>query len=1021
VRPLKLTVRAFGAYPVEQILDFRLLGERTLFLIHGATGSGKTTILDAICFALYGVCSTDDRDPKRVRSDHADPSLLTEVIFDFRIGADEYRVYRRPEQHRPKKRGGGVTKTPPEAWLSRRTGIRNEHGDGTILADKWKEVTEAVERLLGFRDDQFRQVVVLPQGKFRDLLVAKSTDRQAILEVLFQTELYRRIEEALKQAAKVLESRIKEAQGNIRFVLEQAQAQSVEELAARMLAASERSSELQQSLNLLEELEKKTQDKLNHGGIILEKLREFEKAERALASLEQQTNLYAGKRSALDKARKAAAILAEEKALTLRVKEAEETDIKLKIAREAAVQARKTLEEAVEKSNRERERQPELERGRNDLIHLESLTDRVKELAEARRKLNVADQDVARTEADVAKARQELDDCLAAGEKNRQISEEVAGIAGQLEVLRLNSQQAEKAFQQRKKLAEVSIEASGLESQLNEAADRAQQTRQELDRALSELNSLELRWIEGQAAILAQRLVPGSPCPVCGSTEHPAAARSAASLPDATSLKKKRKDVERLRTAVESAGQETSDLEKRLSEFRARAAELIEALGDSKDKQPEELEKDCRRLAKELKQAEAAEERLSVLRRESAKLELARSECRERLDHAEKALTDAVTSRRGAGAEFEAKLAGIPENVREISALEHAQRQAHEKINQLTEAWEKAHEEYVRTTKESSRCGAALVAAEDAAAEAGQRVLVQREEFQAVLREHGFADEQEFNAGKLGKNEMARLESEIQKFDDALSAARDRVQRATASAEGLEAPDMESLEVAAVKAKQDLKIAVQASESLRNSIRQMEQLLGRYGNLSGELTKLEERFSIVGRISRVAGGENSDRINFQRFVLAALLDDVLQTASNRLRIMSNSRYTLHRVTGVDDRRLAGGLDLEVQDMYTGTSRPVATLSGGESFLASLSLALGLADVVQTYAGGIHLDTIFVDEGFGSLDPEALDLAFRALVDLQRNGRIVGIISHVPDLKERIDARLEVTSNQRGSKARFVVG
>ncbi len=1021
MRPQRLTVRAFGAYPGEQILDFRQLGHRTLFLIHGATGSGKTTLLDAVCFALYGVCSTDDRDPKRVRSDHADPSVLTEVIFDFRLGDQDYRVYRRPEQERPKKRGGGLTRTPPEAWLARRTGMSDDDGDGALLANKWKEVTEAVEDLLGFRDDQFRQVVVLPQGKFRDLLIAKSTDRQAILEVLFQTELYRRIEEALKQAAKGIESRIKETHGHLQLILEQAQAESAQELTERLETSRSSFLEVQQSLNQLEGAEKEAQEKLNHGRGVLEKLREHRKAQEALASLEQQTSLFAAKRTALERARKAAAILAEEKALISRIKESEEVAAKLKTTREAAVHARKALEEAVERCDRERVRQPELTETQKYLGQLENLTDTLKELVHARTKLDTAAKEHAKTEAELTKAQKALDSCLAAIEENRRTSEDISKLAGRLELLRVSFQQAEKILQQRKKLTEVSSEATALEIQLNTVSHSVQDTEQKLTEALSELTVMELRWIEGQAAILAQRLLPGTPCPVCGSRDHPAPASSAVSLPDEKTLKKEKREADKLRETAAFIGTEKVDLERRIHEFRARAAELIEALGDLQDKEPAELEKECRRLGKDFKEAEAAEKKLSLYAEESATLEQTRLECLTKRDRAETVKNQALSVFQKAEAEVEARLAGIPEDLREMSSLDRAKELAGTKVKQLEEALESAQREFARAKEELSGREASLRAAQDAVAIADQRALVQRQEFAAVLREQGFEDENEFKSCKLGKNEIESLEREIQEFDEALSAARDRVKRATESAAGLEAPDMESLEAAAGSAKQDLKSAFQASESLRNSIKQMEGLLGQHEKWSGEQAVLEARFAIVGRISRVAAGENTDRINFQRFVLAALLDDVLLTASNRLRIMSNARYTLHRVTGLDDRRFAGGLDLEVHDTYTGTSRPVATLSGGESFLASLSLALGLADVVQSYAGGIHLDTIFVDEGFGSLDPEALDLAFRALVDLQRNGRLVGIISHVPDLKERIDARLEVTADRRGSKARFVVG
>jgi DNA repair protein SbcC/Rad50 len=214
--------------------------------------------------------------------------------------------------------------------------------------------------------------------------------------------------------------------------------------------------------------------------------------------------------------------------------------------------------------------------------------------------------------------------------------------------------------------------------------------------------------------------------------------------------------------------------------------------------------------------------------------------------------------------------------------------------------------------------------------------------------------------------------------------------------------------------------ALRAEMSITVQLRQLDAWLGDLCKTQDELETLEARYAVAGRIAEVASGHNAQGITFQRFVLAALLDDVLVAASERLHTMSRRRFSLQRATTRADRRLAGGLDLQVYDSYTGTTRAVSTLSGGESFLASLSLALGLADVVQAYAGGVHLDTLFVDEGFGSLDPEALDLAFRALVDLQRAGRLVGIISHIPELKERIDVRLEVIPTQRGSVTRFII-
>ena len=317
-------------------------------------------------------------------------------------------------------------------------------------------------------------------------------------------------------------------------------------------------------------------------------------------------------------------------------------------------------------------------------------------------------------------------------------------------------------------------------------------------------------------------------------------------------------------------------------------------------------------------------------------------------------------------------------------------------------------------------CETALKAVLELAEQSQRRMEGLRSAFAGRLQGAGFANDAEFQAAKHSPAEIDHLEETIRRYDGDLRAARDRMERAQQAAKDLLAPDIEALDKAFQKAKADLEAGIKAEAALNEKLKQLNAWLESLRKTAHELESLEARYAVTGRIADVANGRNSFGITFQRFVLAALLDDVLIAASERLKLMSKGRFHLQRATIRGDRRAAAGLDLEVYDTYTGTTRPVNTLSGGESFLASLALALGLADVVQAYAGGIRLDTIFVDEGFGSLDPEALELAIRALVDLQRGGRLVGIISHVPELKERIDVRLEVTSTNRGSVARFVV-
>jgi DNA repair protein SbcC/Rad50 len=282
-------------------------------------------------------------------------------------------------------------------------------------------------------------------------------------------------------------------------------------------------------------------------------------------------------------------------------------------------------------------------------------------------------------------------------------------------------------------------------------------------------------------------------------------------------------------------------------------------------------------------------------------------------------------------------------------------------------------------------------------------------------------DEFDYISAIKPADDLERIGVEIQKYQSSLEATQERINRAREAAKGLKEPDWEALE----KEVQEIKKSLQEAHNRQGDLFRQEKLISGWlkelQNQATEIAEKETRFAVIGRIAEVANGKNPQGLTFQRFVLASLLDEVLFTASERLRLMSHGRFDLQRSRERMDQRSAAGLDLLIYDAHTGTTRPVNTLSGGESFLASLALALGLSDVVQSYAGGIRLETIFVDEGFGSLDPESHDLAMQVLMDLKQGGRLVGIISHVPELKERIDIRLEIEkiSTTHGSRAQFV--
>jgi len=292
--------------------------------------------------------------------------------------------------------------------------------------------------------------------------------------------------------------------------------------------------------------------------------------------------------------------------------------------------------------------------------------------------------------------------------------------------------------------------------------------------------------------------------------------------------------------------------------------------------------------------------------------------------------------------------------------------------------------------------------------------------FNERLQAAGFMNQLEYKQAKRTDKELQQMEQRLLEFDQDLFAARDRLERARKAALGQTEPNLEKLKYDYETAQKEQEACRTREIILRQQLEQETASLARLQDLEKVQQQLNDRYSVLGQLAEVANGKNRFGLTFQRYVLGALLDDVTIAATERLKVMSRGRYLLQRTMERTHSRAAGGLELEIFDNYTGLERGIATLSGGETFLASLALALGLADVVQAYTGGIHLDTIFVDEGFGTLDPETLDYVMRSLMDLQHGGRLVGIISHVPELKERIDARLEIQWGEKGSTTRFVL-
>ena len=1020
MKPIRLSIQAFGPYAGTQLLDFSELGNRSFFLIHGPTGSGKTSLLDAICFALYGEASGGGtgRQPEQLRSDHAEPKIPTEVEFDFALGEDLYRIHRIPKQQRPKKKGGGFTTQEQEATLWKRTGCAPEE-EGSPLADGWNDVKLYVEDLMGFRCDQFRQVVLLPQGQFQKLLLDKSADREPILQALFRTERFSNIAEALKQLAVGVKKRNEAL--NIRRAenLRQSAVATPLELQARRDETEMQVLIAKAEVEQTAAVKKVSQEGLARAKEIAIKLKQKDDAAIGLRKLAERQEAFVLKQTEHDLAVKAASLVDAEQALTQREKESQTAEqqraVKEKIHLTAVAEKLKADEMLTARTAEEGLRQ----KGIQTKSQLDEMAIKMRDLVRAQDDVDQAAKkwlakvsDHRRASDTVTKGRLELD-------ANRQSLGKLESTASQLSAATMEAEAAKSAADQRKKLDETQAALKKLQAEYEKQKDIGSIGQQKLAQAEREYESLQTAWIRGQASILAVSLRADQPCPVCGSTHHPKPAHEGNEVPHQQAIEDKQVAIKALRSDTDAITQVVNKLEIRLNTANTTAALQQESLGEL-------ARTTCDELRRRHAQAEDRRQKAGVAGKESAHLKSQIEIQATALLTAEKQLSDveaatavAKMEKTTADALFIERQSSIPEALRTPEALEKETGRVEAKLKEMLEAWESAQKCAKDASLRAGTSAAEWNAAVESAKTANDIALSARRDFEQRRLNEGFTTAQAFVEARKSRVEIAGLDDEIRQYHIDRMTAKNRAEQTCQDAEGLVAPDLTLLGTLDREADAAHLTAVKRETNLVADLKKIDDWLKTLRDLDHELAELGARYQVIGLLSDAANGQNAQRLSFQRFVLGVFLDEVLAAASHRLRIMSHGRFTLQR-----DRDAVGrggsGLDIEVADTYTSTTRPVSTLSGGECFLASLALALGLADVVQSHAGGIRLDTIFVDEGFGTLDPEALELAIAALRDLQQGGRLVGIISHVAELKELIPARLEVMPDRRGSSAKFVL-
>lgn len=905
MRPLTLEVRAFGPFATRQAVDFSSLGGGELFLVHGQTGAGKTTLFDAMVFALYGVVP-GTRPEDRLRADRAPEGVPATVAFRFRLGDATYRATRTAAWERPKLRGEGTVREGQTASL-----VREGPAGEEVLAAKPTEVNARVEALLGMAAGQFTQVALLPQGEFKKLLVADAREREALLQRLFGTEAWKAVEEALVARKVGLERRARELKTRADEALagRPAGALAAERAAAGAALAAARA----------------------------EVAARAEEAQRATAALDAASALDA-RFVALERARTEAGRL---EADAPRLREDER-----RLERSAAAERARDRIEAAARAAGERD-------GRRGAARRADAA-----LADARAAAGRAEAALGRASGPEGRAALEAAEAaLARTVEALAASRPLAGEEGaRAEALA----RADAALAVARERDAAAAEAARLGAELARADARHAQARTAAAEARAEVARLGAAREHGLTGWLAaKRLRPGEPCPVCGSREHPQPARVEGRAPE-------REEIQ----AAEATAQAREADAGAAGAARARAEQAV--------------------VAAQARGAEAAAREA----RPAAALEAERQAAARALDEA-----------RGAR--------------RQAEALEQEQARQAEAVAAARRALEAGLERARRAEAEARAAArAAEGAAAAAAAELGKAEAAAAEAATAAGRasaEVGFDSAAACEAALLPAADRAVLEASVRQRKDAAGAAARQVAALGAELTGVARPDLQAVRAAQAAAGQAASEAAAAAARAEAALGLLADTERRLGELATAQAAVEAELGVVGRVAQLARGDNPLGMSLQRFVLAARLEEVAEAAGRRLALMSGGRFRLRHDVALERRGSAAGLGLVVEDAWTGAvDRPVAALSGGESFLASLSLALGLSDVVLRRSGGRRLDALFVDEGFGTLDDETLDQAIRVLEGLGGEGRVVGVISHVAELRRRIPARIEVTRSPHGS-------
>lgn len=918
MRPLKITMSAFGPYAGEVTLDMQKLGKSGIYLITGDTGAGKTTIFDAISYALYGEASGNYRENTTLRSKYASADTPTFVELEFEYNNEIYKINRNPEYPRPNKRGEGFTKQSANAELVM--------PDGSVIT-KIKEVSAKVEEIIGINKNQFSQIAMIAQGDFRKLLNCETNERSKIFRKIFKTEPYHNIEIKLSSLFNELKRNREKEKSGIEQYINQLKCNENDTLSLELERAKSGDVLIEDVIKLA-------------GEIINKDTLEYTKTQKNIESINEEIEkinsnikLYENQEATKKAYAKASAKLEE---LKTKRNECEK-------AYKSAEAQRERLDDLTKKINLINSKMPKYD----ELKSLEnSISEKTQSFEKSNNSLKLKQQEITLLEKEI-------------DEKSKAL-EEVKGADLLAQKLTVQKEEIKKKAEALKELKTEIDRCKAEQKNLKNAQSFAKSALDEYGALENEYNQIYIAFFNEQAGIIADELKDGEPCPVCGSTSHPNLARKSENAPSQADVESAQNLVKKAQEKADKARDTASALKSRFDEIATNVKSAAKKLFGTDDNVFDDYNSNINALKKEYDCT------LALLKTANEKLNLYQKLDKEipKIQEKQKSLSDEISTLNTQKASDEAF---ISENTKRVTSI---------KSELDFESADLAKDKLKEHTNLSNDIKNAIEKSKNA--------------FDDIKSKY---DTQ--------KGTKASLENALKEFKEI---------------------DLASLNEKSLKLNEYKKDIDETAKSLYSRIENNKSRVDDISEKRDILKGYDDKYVWLKALSETANGDISgkEKITLETFVQMTYFDSIIRKANIRLLTMSDGQYELVRRSDAETLKKNEGLALDVIDHFNGSSRSVSTLSGGESFMASLCLALGLSDEIQSSNGGIKLDTMFVDEGFGSLDGEALDRALSALTSLSQGNRLVGIISHVDALRDRIDNKIVITKDRTiGSNAQII--